>query len=241
MNYPILILHGWGGSSRSWTGVKDVLVSQGFNVFVPDLPGFGEEKPSETPWTVSDYENWVLNFAQQNKLEKFFLLGHSNGGRIAIKLSAKHPEKVAGLILCGSAGIKVKPGFKTKIIILVAKIGNAVFSPSILKRFKDSARNLFYIFLRGKDYVKARGVMKETFKEVLAEDLLPYLSKIETKTLLVWGEKDKMVPIKQAYIFKEQIKNSKLEILPKMSHVPHLENPEKLAGTIINFIQSFKI
>jgi len=239
MGYPILILHGWGSSSRSWTGVKDILVSQGFNVFVPDLPGFGGEKPSETPWTVSDYENWVLNFAQQNRLERFFLLGHSFGGRVAIKFSVEHPGKVAGLILCGSAGIKGKAGFKAKIIIGLTRIGNAVFSPSILKRFKDSARNLFYNFLRGRDYVKAKGVMKETFKEVLAEDLLPYLRRIRVKTLLVWGEKDKMVPLKQAYIFKEQIENSELEILPKMGHALHLANPEKLSEIIINFLKTF--
>lgn len=51
----ILILHGWGGSSRSWTGVRDILVSQGFKVFIPDFPGFGITPPPTEPWEVKNY------------------------------------------------------------------------------------------------------------------------------------------------------------------------------------------
>ena len=107
----------------------------------------------------------------------------------------------------------------------------------ILKRFKDSARNLFYIFLRHKDYIKANGTMRETIKKVLDEDLLPELSKIQTKTLIIWGDKDRMVPVKYAYIFKEKIENAKLEILPKIGHSPHLEAPENFSEIIINFLE----
>lgn len=234
----VLILHGWGGSSDSWTKTIDILAKQGFRVICPDFPGFGKSKTPFSPWDLENYINWLNEFINFLNLDKFFLIAHSFGGRIAIKLATKNPEKIKRLILCASAGIKPKSGLKTKIIFYLAKIGNTIFAPKHLARFKDGARNSFYIFLRNRDYVKANGTMKETIKKVLEEDLLSDLEKIKIKTLIVWGEIDKMVPLKYAFIFKEKIKNSELEILPKIGHSPHLEAPKKLAEIVIKFLKS---
>ena len=234
---PILILHGWGGSSNSWVHVQEILSRQGYRVIVPDLPGFGQSKTPLQPWDVTDYNRWVAEFIDSQNLDEFFLISHSFGGRVAIKFAIQYPEKIKSLILCSSAGIKPKPGFKTIIIFWLARIGNAIFTSKILARFKDGARNLFYVFLRHKDYVKANGTMRETIKKVLDEDLLNDLSKIKVKTLLIWGGKDKLVPLKYAQIFEEKIENSKLEVLPKIGHSPHLEVPGKLSEIILKFIK----
>ncbi len=177
------------------------------------------------------------DFINSLSLERFFILAHSFGGRVAIKFAVSHPERINSLILCASAGIKPKPGLKTRITFWLARIGNAVFTPKHLKRFKNGARNLFYVALRNKDYVKANGTMKKTIKKVLEEDLISDLAEIKTKTLLVWGEADKMVPVKYARIFKDNIKDSELEILPKIGHSPHLEIPEILAEIVTNFLK----
>jgi len=63
------------------------------------------------------------------------------------------------------------------------------------------------------------------------------LPQIKIRTLIIWGESDKLVPVKYAHIFKEKIESSKLEILPKIGHSPHLEVPEKLAKIIIQFLR----
>lgn len=236
----ILILHGWGGSSDSWVKVQEILAGQGFKVIVPDFPGFGKSVPPPIPWGVSDYASFLRDFAEQLEIQDFCLLGHSFGGRVAVKFITLHPERVKSLILCDSAGIKPKPGFKTLIIFWLARIGNSLFTPKHLQRFKDSIKNLFYIFLRNRDYAKVEGVMKETIKKVLEEDLISDLSKIKRKTLIVWGSADKMVPVKYARIFKEKIEDSELEILPKIGHSPHLEVPERLAESIIKFITNNK-
>lgn len=233
----LLVLHGWGGSSDSWTRIQRLLTEKGFKVIIPDFPGFGKSVTPPNPWSVGDYLNFILKFLKTIKLDNFFLLGHSFGGRVAIKFAGQYPEKIQKLILCDSAGIKGKPGFKTKIIFLIAMIGNAVFTPKPLARFKDSARNIFYGFIRKKDYTKAKGTMKETIKKVLDEDLLADLVKIKINTLIIWGQKDKMVPVKYAKIFNEKIENSKLEIMPKVGHSPHIETPEKLAEIILKFIR----
>ncbi|MFC1629911.1 alpha/beta fold hydrolase [Patescibacteria group bacterium] len=234
----ILILHGWGGSSNSWIKVQRILAEKGYKVIVPDFPGFGKSKTPLKPWSVDDYKKWLISFIDSQNLNEFFIIAHSFGGRVAIKFTEDCPEKVKGLILCASAGIKPKPGIKIKIIYRLSRIGNMIFSPKPLVRFKDSAKNLFYIFLRNRDYIKANGTMKGTIKMVLEDDLLHHLSNIKTKTLIVWGEVDRMVPVKYAHIFNEKIKDSKLEILSNIGHSPHLEVPEKLSEIIIKFLRS---
>jgi len=233
-----LILHGWGGSSDSWLKVQEILAKKGYKVICPDLPGFGKSKTPPRPWSVDDYTEWLNGFLISQDFENFFLLAHSFGGRIAIRFAKKYPERIKKLILCDSAGIKQEPTLSTKIFFWLAKIGNALFSPRILKRFKDKVRNLFYIFLRHRDYVKANEIMRETIKKVIDEDLLIDLPEIESRTLIVWGQRDRIVPVKYAYIFKENIANSTLEILPRFGHSPHLEAPEKLAEIILSFLKS---
>jgi pimeloyl-ACP methyl ester carboxylesterase len=232
----ILVLHGWGGSSDSWIETQKIL-SKEYKVIVPDLPGFGKSAPPQRPWKVGDYVDFVSKFSEKLNLEDFFLIGHSFGGRISIKFSIQHPEKVKKLILCDSAGIKPDPSLKTIIIFWLVRIGNAIFTPKIFKRFQDSARNLFYIFLRNRDYAKANGVMKETIKKVLAEDLLLEVPKIKAETLIIWGEADRMVPLKYARMFKEKIENSRLEVLPKIGHSPHLEVPKNFSEIVLKFIK----
>ncbi len=234
----ILVLHGWGSSSDSWVDVMEILSGKGYKVICPDFPGFGKSRTPDSVWSVDDYMNWFNGFVHSQNLKNFYLLGHSFGGRIAIKFSINYPDMVKNLILCDSAGIKPKLGFKDTMIAYAAHIGNVIFSPHILERFKDGARNIFYSFLRHKDYVKADGVMKEIIKKIIDEDLLPRLSEIQTKTLVVWGKEDKLVPVKYSYIFKEQIKDSVLEFLEDVGHSPHVEAPDKLSDIIVSFLTS---
>jgi len=79
--------------------------------------------------------------------------------------------------------------------------------------------------------------MKETIKNIFAEDSLPELSKINRQTLIVWGQIDRMVPLKYAYVFQEKINGSQLEVLPKIGHSPHLEVPQKLSEIIKRFFR----
>ena len=228
-----LILHGWNGSSDSWRKIIEILGIK-YKVVCPDVPGFGKTETPKIPWSLNDFVEWLKEFTEKLNLKELFLLGHSFGGRVAIKFSISYSEKVKKLILVSSAGIRQEWGLKEKIIFQISKIGNAIFSKNHFFRFKDAARNLFYRIARIKDYSKAKGVMKETMKKILEEDLLPELSKIQNETLIIWGEKDKIVPLKYAFLFKEKIKNSKFEILPKIGHSPHLEDPEKLAEILIS-------
>ncbi|MEA3292985.1 MAG: alpha/beta hydrolase, partial [Patescibacteria group bacterium] len=89
----ILILHGWGGSSDSWVEVIKILSNQGYKIICPDLPGFGKTQKPNYSWELGDYRNFVKKFIENLNLEKFYLLGHSFGGAIAVKFSSIFPEK----------------------------------------------------------------------------------------------------------------------------------------------------
>lgn len=235
--FPFLILHGWGGSSNSWNEVQKILAKQNYKVITLDLPGFGKTPSPIVPWEVKDYSNLILGFVKRLNLEKIILLGHSFGGRISIKFASLHPEKLEKLVLFASAGIKHPWNFRKRIIYIFAAIGNFLLSPKFLRRVKDLARNIFYILIRQRDYRKVKGAMRETFKKVVDEDLASDLSKISTKTLIIWGERDNAVPLKDSYFIKEKIPKSVLEVIPKVGHTANLEAPEKLSEIILKFLE----
>ena len=78
--------------------------------------------------------------------------------------------------------------------------------------------------------------MRETFKKVVSEDLEFYLGQIKSETLIVWGEKDKMVPLSIAYLIKEKILNSELVIISEAGHSVQIEKPKKLVKIIADFL-----
>lgn len=236
---PLLILHGWGiDSSLNWVKIQKILAIQGYKVILPDFPGFGKSADPPKAWGVLDYAEWLKGLTDSLKIKKFSILAHSFGGRVAVKFISKNPKKIEKLILCAPAGIKPKPDLEAKIVFGLVKLGNIIFKIKQAGKLKNGTRKVFYAFLGYKDYVKAKGVMKKTIKEVISEDLTPCFSKVDAKTLIIWGKRDKVVPLEYAHIFKEKIKDSQLEILPKAGHSPQIDNPEKLLEVIIKFLKS---
>lgn len=237
----VLVLHGWGGSSDSWLKFQEILSQKNFKVVCPDLPGFGKSLNPPIPWSIDDYVNFIYKFGESIGLKEFFLIGHSFGGGLAVKFSVKYPKMVKSLILSDAAVIRKKRySFRQMIAYLIAKVGKFLANaPFIKNSIYPFFKKMVYKISGTKDYYLAKGTMKETIKKVFAEDLSDYLSKIKIPTLIVWGKKDKSVPLQYAYILKEHITNSKLEVLPEIGHSPNLENPKELSEIIINFFRNY--
>lgn len=232
----ILILHGWGSSAKKWQPVKKLLEDGGNKVVIPDLPGFGQSVPPARAWGLDDYVIWLKEFCARENLSQFFLLGHSFGGSIAMRFAAKEPQKLKGLILCSAAGLRAKRKVRKTFIKLAAQTGKAIFSLPMLTKFYSICQKIFYEkILRQTDYLRAKGVMRETLKKVVSEDLTPCLSEIKVQTLIIWGRKDKITPLGDAYLMKEKIPNSRLEILENIKHCPYLEDPKLLAQAVVKF------
>ncbi len=239
----ILILHGWGSNSERWQRVKELLEEKGIEALVLDLPGFGRNPSPQRPWSRADYINWIFQKVKEKNWEKFNLLGHSFGGGLAVKMATNpSPFKKGGdiekLILCAPAVIKRK-SIKTYLFYWLAFLGKKFFSLPLLKKIQPQAQKLLYKLAGTRDYYVADGLMKETMKKIgREEDLEDDLEKIKIPTLILWGEKDDVLPLKDAYRIKEKIKGSKLKILREVRHSPHREAPEKLSKILVSFLSS---
>ncbi|MCK4355372.1 alpha/beta hydrolase [Candidatus Parcubacteria bacterium] len=236
----IIILHGWGSSKEKWQTVKSLLNqyyengSRSIKIKVMDVPGFKKETELPRVWDLNDYVRWFEKFCSDFD-EPFFLLGHSFGGRVAIKFAARNPEKLKGLILVSSAGIIPKRKFVRVCVSKIAKFGKIFSSIPLYNLFR---KGFYKYILRRTDYIQAEKslYLKETFRNIIKEDLRKYFSKIKIPCLIIWGDKDNMTPISDAYLMDKEIPNSKLEILPGIGHFPYTENPEILAQKIRKFV-----
>ena len=179
-------------------------------------------------------------WSQRSKTtQNIILIGHSFGGRIAIKYAVKYPEKIDKLILTGAAGIRHKLTIKQKSLFILTKIGKTIFSLPIINNFQKPVYNIFSKIARSrkKDYYSASPRMKKIMKNVLAEDLMDYFDKIKTPTLLVWGRKDKTTPLADGEIMKFKIQNSKLKVIDDANHNLPYQKPEEFVKIMKEFIK----
>jgi len=252
MSHVLLCLHGWGGSKESFTELRAALAGTDLTILTPDLPGFGTEPEPSAPFSVDDYADWVEHWlAKQlstSSLSTYQLLGHSHGGRIAIKIAARQETnkrnnestrmlRMEHLYLCASAGIR-HPSLKRSIGAVLAKIGKAVFSLPLLKFIEPFARKILYKLLREHDYERASPMMQQTHGKVTAEDLTPLLSNITVPTDIFWGEDDTMTPLTDGRTMHDAIKGSVLHTFPGVRHRVHRDRADEIASVIRSSLPS---
>lgn len=227
----LIMLHGWKQDVSSFWEVAGLLKGQ-FTLWLIDLPGFGRSDNPKTAFSVSDYAEIIKDFINQMGIKNPILLGHSLGGRIAIKLASKYPQILYKLILEDSAGIRPKRDIPKFIFYTLAKIFKYLV-PNIFN-LKEKVRVKFYKGLES-DYLTA-GSLKDTFTKVLNEDLTADLPRIKTETLIIWGKQDKSVSPSVGKRMYQSIEKSKLIIFENVGHFPHLENPERFVYYVKDFI-----
>lgn len=226
----LILLHGWGMDVSTWWPVVDLL-KQNFTLWLLDLPGFGRSDTPKGTWTVEDYADEMANFIKENKIKKTVLLGHSFGGSVAIKTASKYPNLISKLILEASSGIRPKLTLLNRLSSAVAKTIKLL--PNLLN-IKERARNWFYKLI-GSDYLTT-GTLKKIFIKIIRQDLTSDAKKIPHETLIIWGEKDRAVPLKYGKIIYLLIKNSKLIILEDRGHFLHTQDPERFSYYVKDFI-----
>lgn len=219
----ILLLHGWGlgMSKEKYQPLIDELKND-FNVVSVDFPGFGQTDLPDKAWTVGDYANWLASYLKENKIGPNIIVGHSFGGRVAIKAMANKLINTEKLILVASAGVERK-SLKVKILIFLTKL--------IPKKMRS------FLNFGSKDFRESSGVMRETMKLVVGESLENDMSKIVIPTLLIWGSEDKTTPLWQARIINKLISNSELKIINGANHGVPYRNPVEVAELIIKWLK----
>lgn len=234
-----LVLHGWGGSSDSWIKVCECLEKE-YHVYALDFPFFGKSGDLKKIWRVDDFvslveeivESIILRPDNSHGYEKIGLIAHSFGGRVAIKLATKNPLWLSKLFLCDAAGIKHPATMKQKIARMAAKVGRKMATIFPVET-ASATRRLFYKLIGGYDYYYCKNdIMREAFKNIIAEDLTRYLDKIKIPTTIIWGEEDKYTPLSDGKLMNEKIQNSKLHIIKGVGHGTHLHAPGEVCRII---------
>ncbi|PID57210.1 alpha/beta hydrolase [candidate division KSB3 bacterium] len=235
--YDLLFLHGWGAQGSSFAPVQ-AHFEKHFHCCSLDLPGFGQSDPPPTVWGTVEYADIVRQFIQKLGLQHPILLGHSFGGRIAIRLAsaASFPK----VILVDSAGIRPKRSWGYYLNVYSYKGMKAVLSATpvmrtqverILERFRQRSGSL--------DYQRASGIMRAILVKVVNEDdLRPLLPGITAPTLLVWGERDDTTPLADGRLMERLIPDAGLVVLKDAGHFSYLDRLHDFLVILDSFLQN---
>lgn len=226
----LILLHGWGQDVSTFWQVSDLLKDH-FTLWLIDLPGFGRSDIPKAAFDTKDYARIIADFIRKNKISKPTVLGHSFGGKIAIRLTNLYPNLMDKLILVGSSGLKRDLSFESTITYPLAKIVHYLI-PDIFN-IKTIIRKKFYRKIES-DYENA-GVMKSTLLKTIKEDLTDNLKRIDNETLLIWGDSDRAVPLKYGKRMYRLLPNSKLIIMEEQGHFLHIHDPERFANYVADF------
>jgi len=234
--YPVVILPGWMLGATRFEPLKKELASRGYRTFIVDFPGFIEGEEIIRPWTLTDYTRFLEGFLRQHKLTQTIFICHSFGGRVALKLLSEQPKLAHALILSGTPGFRSTHSTRLFTIATISKIGKAIMSLPPLSIFQDVARKLFNILVGARDISALKGFMRQTFINIVEEDLEGYMRTLTVPTLLLWGEKDSLVAANIARRMNETIVNSTLTIVPETFHNLMYREPKKFTHEIEKFL-----
>jgi pimeloyl-ACP methyl ester carboxylesterase len=242
----VILLHGFGASLETWDPWAEAL-SRRFRVIRFDLPGFGLTGPDPTG-DYSDARTMALleGLMTQLGVERASLIGNSLGGRIAWNFAAVHPDRVSRLVLISPDGF-ASPGFAydtppdTPFLMRALPY---VAPPSLLRANLAAAyakpEALTDATLeRYRDMLLAPGVRSAILArtdQTILRDPVPVLSRITAPTLIVWGERDGMIPVSNAEDYLRHLPDAELVRLPGNGHLPFEEDPEGSLPPVERFL-----
>jgi pimeloyl-ACP methyl ester carboxylesterase len=229
---PILILHGWGATIETVVSIFGALRSTA-PVYALDLPGFGETEMPPGAWGVADYQGFVAAFMDALELGPASVVAHSNGGRIAIRMAATEPHRIAKLVLVDSAGIRPKRGITYYRKVSMAKAGK--HAARRLGSVGERLQRRLVAHAASSDYAAA-GALRPTFVKLVNEDLSGMLRQIGAPTLLIWGSEDTATPVSDGRLMEHSIPDAGLVVLDGAGHYSYLDQPERFQTILRHFL-----
>ena len=257
---PLLVLlHGIAGSSATWDDVIPRL-SQRHTIIAPDLLGHGESAKPRGDYSLGAYANGIRDLFGALGYERGSIIGHSLGGGVAMQFAYQFPERCERLVLVSSGGLgreihpllraAALPGAEVVLPWLcgagrrsVGALTHALgrFGVRASTDLEEIWRN--FVSLEDSDAREAflhtvRGLIDLGGQRVNATDRL-YLA-AELPTLIIWGERDPLIPVRHAHEAHERIPGSRLEIFAGAGHFPYRDDPQRFASVVLDFIETTK-
>jgi len=231
-----VLLHGWADSGHTFDQLSKLLV-QNYTVITIDLAGFGASQAPPTGWGLSEFAKYVQVVLQKIGIapnDVALLIGHSNGGAVAIRAVAQGLLQPKKLVLIASSGIRDASSRKvvatgvTKVAKLVSYALPSSTRAALRKKHYDRA---------GSDYLVAEH-MQASFKKIVKDDVRADAENISIPTCLIYGELDTATPLRYAQLFHSLIKNSQLHVIQNADHFLHQQYAEQVYDFIIRFDKS---
>lgn len=246
----IVFVHGFGMEKDGW-GLFPRAFSRSYRILLPDLPGFGENSRLESAsYDVPSQVRRLNRFVESLKLESFHLAGSSMGGFIAGYYASEYPHKVKSLALFNPAG--VNSPVPSDLWRRYTEKGENPLVYRTREGFEAILRLLFYRVPPVPGAFKAHftelGALNYEFYGKVLRDLEqggryglePRLSRVETRTLVVWGSNDRILHVSGAEIFGKGLKDVRVVILDQCGHVPFFEKRQETAKIYHDFLASRK-
>ena len=222
----VVLLQGWGTNLGLYRGLAEHLSAYA-RVLLPELPGFGETAEPPHAFSADDYADFTEHFLAAMGVTRCSLIGHSNGGRIIMKLVTREesPFTFERLVFLDSAGVVHEKTAKQKAKQLPYRLGKAVLSLGPVKAAFPDALDGLRSRHGSADYRAASPRMRETLVKLVNEDFRPLMPRIRQPSLLIWGTADTDTPLADARVFEELIPNAGLVEVPGAGHYAYLEQP----------------
>jgi pimeloyl-ACP methyl ester carboxylesterase len=231
----VLLLHGWGGSIASMSPIREMLRNQ-YTVLSVDLPGFGLSRKPTEPWGSDEYARRIgqmlLSLGKNHLLA---IIGHSFGGKVAIHIALQRQVDTDALILIGTPGARLPLPKKAQRRIAFVKCTKRL-AHCMPQSFQGVVTHR--LSRLGSDDYRNAGDMRDTLVRVVSENLKPLLTGIGIPTLLLWGERDKAVPLEVGRIMESSIRGSGLVVFAESGHFPYIDEPAVFAAVTRSFLAS---
>ncbi len=220
---PLVLIHGYGTSGYVWQRVLPYF-AQAYQLFVLDLPGYGRSAAPRS-WQLRAVAPVIEAWLRSLHLPPVAVMGHSMGGAIAIHLTAVAPEAVRKLVLVDAAGLPLQaslPALALRAAYSMVQPGNGRYP---LQMVRDAVQPRFR-------------VLWQTSQEMLRSDLRLELASIAAPTLIIWGERDALLPIALGRALNAALPHTTFISLPGCGHRPMLAQPERFSQIALDFLQA---
>ena len=221
---PVLLLHGLSGSHRWWRYTVPALLAH-HRVHLPEMIGFGGSRGARRQPSIPEMAGLMVRWLDAMELERTDFVGHSMGAQVGIHLAARWPDRVRRLVLVSAAGVP-HPLTAATLIGLGGEFiwPGAWGRPSFLATIAADA-------LRAGPRTLARAAL-----HVLGDDVRPLLPRVRTPTLLVWGARDALTPVRDGRVMEELMPDARLVVLEDAAHNPMADRPDRFNREVLSFL-----
>jgi len=242
----IIMLHGFAANKDNWVSFAK-LISPTYQVVALDLPGFGESTCLEdASYRMADQANRLNRFVDAVGLKKFHIVGNSMGGHLAARYTVMFPEKVLTLGLFDSAGVQGPVSSE-----MVKRLSKGEPNPLVAGTVDEFDRLIKFVFSTPPDIPRfAKKLLVEEaqrhkasneriFKQISSENvaLEPDLPKIKARTLVLWGDHDRVLDVSCVQILEKGLPNCTVVIMQDCGHLPMIERPQEAAEHYLAFLK----